>query len=63
LIAGGSKLGIRHQGHVGYNDRAPADAQRPATNASDLLRTISEVCGVPAPGFGSSTRVIDELLA
>ena len=26
--------------------------QRPATNASDLLRTISEVCGVPAKGFG-----------
>jgi hypothetical protein len=63
LIAGGSKLGIRHQGHVGYNDHAPADAQRPKTNASDLLRTISEVCGVPAPGFGESTRVIDELLA
>ena len=63
LIAGGSKLGIRHQGHVGYNEHAPADAQRPKTNASDLLRTISEVCGVPAPGFGDSTRVIDELLA
>jgi hypothetical protein len=63
LIAGGSKLGIKHLGHVGYNDHAPADAQRPKTNVSDLLRTISEVCGVPAPGFGDSTRVIDELLA
>lgn len=63
LIAGGSKLGIKHLGHVGYNDHAPADEQRPKTNASDLLRTISEVCGVPAVGFGDSTRVIDELLA
>ena len=63
LIAGGTKLGIKHKGHVGYNDHAPADAKRPATNASDLLRTISEVCGVPAAGFGNSTRVIGELLA
>ncbi len=63
LIAGGSKLGIKHLGHVGYNDHAPADEPRPKTNASDLLRTISEVCGVPAAGFGDSTRVIDELLA
>lgn len=62
LIAGGSKLGIKHLGHVGYNDHAPADAQRPKTNVSDLLRTISEACGVPAAGFGDSTRVIDELL-
>lgn len=62
LIAGGAALGIKHQGHIGYNDRDSNGKQLPKSNASDLLRTISEVCGVPAAGFGNSTRVLDELL-
>ncbi|QDU96558.1 DUF1552 domain-containing protein [Lignipirellula cremea] len=62
LIAGGSALGIKHQGHIGYNDRDPHGKHLPKSNASDLLRTISEVCGVPAEGFGESVRVLDELL-
>ena len=34
-----------------------------ATSVSDLLRTISERMGVPAAGFGQSTRTMGELLA
>lgn len=60
LIAGGSALGIRHHGHLGFNTFAAAGG-KPA-NHSDLLRTLGEICGVPAPGFGDSTRVLDELL-
>lgn len=63
LIAGGRALGIRHRGHLAYNERAQRDAAPPASHLGDLLRTVSEVCGVPARGFGASRRVLDEILA
>ncbi|MBL8796464.1 MAG: DUF1552 domain-containing protein [Planctomycetia bacterium] len=63
LIAGGKALGIKHKAHVGYNDRDPAAKDLPKSNASDLLRTISEACGVSAKGFGESTRTLEEILA
>lgn len=67
ILAGGSRLGLRHGRHLQVN----ASLKNPqsnrfetgATSVSDLLRTISERMGVPAPGFGQSTRTMGELLA
>lgn len=67
LLAGGSKLGIRHGRHLRVNAQLtnPRGARLApgCVSVSDLLRTISERVGVPAEGFGQSTRVIDELIA
>ena len=77
LIIGGSRLGIKHAGHLRLNPHLskglPVEGatigderdkgEGTTTTVSDLLRTISERLGVPAEGFGGSTRVLDEILA
>ncbi len=67
ILAGGRRLGLRHGRHlqVSANLKSPTATrfEPGATSVSDLLRTISERMGVPAAGFGQSTRTVDELLA
>ena len=68
LLAGGSKLGLKHGSHHRFNPHKDRfglpikDVKPDQTTISDLLRTISERLGVPAPGFGDSSKVIGELL-
>lgn len=70
VLAGGSRLGIRHGHHLRFNPHrdavgmiAKGAAKADDTTMSDVLRTISERLGVPAAGFGGSTRAVGELLA
>ena len=75
LLAGGEGLGFAQGRHIAFNGQqkdVPNDKRLhlaaprlgpDAVTMSDLLRTISEVCGVPAEGFGDSRRIVGELLA
>ncbi|GDY13607.1 hypothetical protein LBMAG53_24850 [Planctomycetota bacterium] len=68
LLAGGSRLGLKHGNHLRFNRHKDAkgspvkDVKKDQTTLCDLHRTISERMGVPAAGFGDSTKVIAELV-
>jgi hypothetical protein len=69
LLAGGSRLGLKHGSHLRFNPHKNFHGQldksvkRDETTVCDLLRTMSERLGVPAEGFGNSRKVISEILA
>jgi hypothetical protein len=68
LLAGGSRLGLKHGSHLRFNPHKNFKGQldrgvKPVeTSVCDVLRTMSERLGVPAEGFGDSRRVVQELL-
>ncbi len=68
LLAGGSRLGLKHGSHLRFNPhkdfkgQIDKSAKPDATTVCDVLRTMSERLGVSAEGFGDSRRVISELL-
>ena len=68
LLAGGSRLGLRHGSHIRVNPhkdhqgRPIRDVRPQETSVCDLLRTMSERLGVRAERFGDSRRVVTELL-
>ncbi|MCE2726557.1 MAG: DUF1552 domain-containing protein [Planctomycetaceae bacterium] len=68
LLAGGSRLGLKHGSHLRFNPHKDFKGQldrnvkRDETTVCDVLRTMSERLGVPAEGFGNSRRVVNELL-
>lgn len=65
LLAGGSRLGLRHGRHIRVNENLPMRPTRStpgAVSVSDLLRTISERLDVPANGFGQSNQTLERLL-
>jgi hypothetical protein len=69
LLAGGSRLGLRHGNHLRFNPhkdlqgRVIRDVRPQETTVCDVLRTMSERLSVPAERFGDSRRVVSEILA
>lgn len=69
LLAGGSKLGIKHGSHLRFNPhkdhmgKLDRSAKVQETTICDVLRTMSERLGVPSERFGDSRRSVSELLA
>ena len=71
LLAGGSRLGLRHGTHLRLNPHKDLQGRldkfytgrMQETTVCDLHRTLSERLGVPAPAFGDSRRTLDEILA
>lgn len=68
LLAGGSRLGLKHGSHLRFNPhkdfkgQVDKSAKPEQTTVCDVLRTMSERLGVSAAGFGDSRRVVNELL-
>jgi hypothetical protein len=69
LLAGGSRLGLRHGQHLRVNPhkdlqgRLNRDVRPQETTVCDVLRTMSERLGVPAERFGDSRKTVSEILA
>jgi hypothetical protein len=69
LLAGGSKLGLKHGQHLRFNPhkdhmgKLDKSAKVQETTICDVHRTMSERLDVPADRFGDSRRVAQELLA
>lgn len=68
LLAGGSRLGLKHGNHLRFNPHKNFRGQldrtvKPdETTVCDVLRTMSERLGVPAERFGNNRKVVRELL-
>lgn len=69
LLAGGSRLGLKHGSHLRFNPHKNFKGQldkgvKPdEATVCDVLRTMSERLGVPAERFGDSRRTLAEMLS